>query len=44
MENGNDCKTRTTHITTKAALRIEFLFEQQGKDEVIMQQEGCLPV
>ena len=45
IDNGNDCgTTRTTHITTKTALRIEFLFSQEGTHQVIMQHEACVPV
>ena len=36
--------TRITRITTKTALRIEFLFSQEETDKVIMQHESCLPV
>ena len=35
---------KRTHITTKTALRSEFLFSQEGKDEVIIQHEACFAV
>ena len=37
IEHGNDCgRTKRIHITTKTALRSEFLLSQEGKDEVII--------